>query len=161
MMWVIRAGQNALHYDKFVQNSKVYIPWDGYKIDLSDIKMRADFRTVVEKEKGTDNRTSVSNWAGQLYTFTQEIEKNDLVLIPSKGSHTYCLARIIGIYHFDENEVGNLYHCRDIEILEKDIPKDIFSQAVIYSLGAYRTIFKAKYEDEIMRAINKWKDGRR
>ncbi len=51
MMWVIRAGQNALYYDKFIQNSKVYIPWDGYKLDLSEIKSRSDFRTVVEKEK--------------------------------------------------------------------------------------------------------------
>lgn len=161
MMWVIRAGQNALHYDKFVQNSKVYIPWDGYKLDLSNVKTRADFRTVVEKEKGTDNRTSVSNWAGQLYTFTQEIEEDDLVLIPSKGSHTYCLAKITGTYCFDENETDNLYHCRDIEILEADIPRDIFSQTVIYSLGAFRTIFKAKHEDEIMKTINKWREGRR
>lgn len=159
MMWVIRAGQNALYYDKYIQNSKVYIPWDGYKLDLSEIKSRSDFRTVVEKEKGTDNRTSVSNWAGQLYTFTQEIDEGDLVLIPSKGSHTYCLAKIVGNYRFDKNEKDKLYHCRNIEILERDIPRDIFSQSVIYSLGAFRTIFKAKHEDEIMKTLNKWKVG--
>lgn len=96
MMWVVRAGQNALHYDKYIQNSKVYIPWDGYKMDFSGIMTRADFRTVVEKEKDADNRTSVSNWAGQLYTFTREIQVGDTVLIPSKGSHTYCLAKIMG-----------------------------------------------------------------
>ena len=158
MMWVIRAGQNALHYDKYIQNSKVYIPWDGYKIDLSEIKTRAEFKTVVEKEKGTNNRTSVSNWAGQLYTFTQGIEKGDLILIPSKGSHTFCLAKIKGDYSFDENEKDKLYHCRDIEILKKDIPKNIFSQSVIYSLGAFRTIFKAKRESEILKTINEWKE---
>jgi predicted Mrr-cat superfamily restriction endonuclease len=161
MMWVIRAGQNALHYDKYIQNSKVYIPWDGYNMDLSGIKTRADFRTVVEKEKGTDNRTSVSNWAGQLYTFTQEMETGDFVLIPSKGSHTYCLAKISGEYRFNKNDKDKLYHCRDIDILEMDIPRDIFSQSVIYSLGAFRTIFKAKHEDEIMNTINKWKEERR
>ena len=161
MMWVIRAGQNALYYDKYIQNSKVYIPWDGYKIDLSGIKTRADFRTVVESEKGTNNRTSISNWAGQLYAFTQEIENGDLILIPSKGSHTFCLAIIKGNYHFDENERDKLYHCRDIEILKTDIPKSVFSQSVIYSLGAFRTIFKAKHEDEIMKTINEWKEGDR
>ena len=161
MMWVIRAGQNALYYDKYILNSKVYVPWDGYQMDLSQIRTRADFRTVVEKEKGTDNRTSVSNWAGQLYTFTQEIKTGDLVLIPSKGSHTYCLAKIVSNYHFDKNEKDKLYHCRDIEILERDIPRDVFSQTVIYSLGAFRTIFKAKHEDEIMKTINKWKEARR
>ena len=161
MMWVIRAGQHSLHYDKYIENSKVYIPWEGYKIDLSEIKTRSDFRAVVEKEKGTDNRTSVSNWAGQLYTFAQEIEKGDYVLIPSKGSHTYCLARIAGDYYFDKSEKDKLYHSRDIEIVETDIPRDIFSQSVIYSLGAFRTIFKAKHEDEIMKTISKWKEERR
>lgn len=161
MMWVIRAGQNALYYDKYIQNLKVYLPWDGYYLDLSEIKSRTDFRAVVEKEKGTDNRTSVSNWAGQLYTFTQEIENGDLVLIPSKGSHTYCLAKITGDYCFDKNEKDKLYHCREIEILQKDIPRNVFSQSVIYSLGAFRTIFKAKHEDEIMKTIDRWKEGRR
>ncbi len=162
MMWVIRAGQNALYYDKYIQNSKVYIPWDGYKLDLFEIKSRSDFGTIVEKEKGTDNnRTSVSNWAGQLYTFTQEIKNGDLVLIPSKGIHTYCFAKITGDYRFDKSEKGKLYHCRDIEFLQKDIPRNVFSQSVIYSFGAFRTIFKAKHEDEIMKTIDKWKEGHR
>ena len=52
MMWVIRAGQNSLYYDKYIHNSKVYIPWSGYKMDLSGLKTRVDFRTVVEKKRG-------------------------------------------------------------------------------------------------------------
>ena len=161
MMWVIRAGQNALYYDKYIQNSKVYIPWDGYRIDLSGYKTLADFRSVVEKEKGTDNRTSVSNWASQLYVFAQKMENGDLALIPSKGSHTYCLAKITGNYCFDKSEKDKLYHCRDIEILELGIPREVFTQSVIYSLGAFRTMFKAKHEDEIINTINKWKEERR
>ena len=35
MMWVIRAGQNSGFYDKYLRTSRVYIPWDGYKYDLS------------------------------------------------------------------------------------------------------------------------------
>ena len=160
-MWVVRAGQKSGFYDKYLKASRVYIPWDGYKFDLSSVKERADFRAIVEKEKGTDNCTSVSNWAGQLYTFTQEIQENDYVLIPSRGSRSYCLAKITGEYSFDGKEPDKLYHSRPIEILLKDIPRDIFSQSVIYSLGAFRTIFKAKHEDEIMNTINKWKEAHR
>ena len=161
MMWVIRAGQNSGFYDKYLKESRVYIPWDGYRFDLSSVKERADFRAVVEKEKKTDNRTSVSNWAGQLYTFTSEMQVGDYVLIPSRGSRSYCLAKIAGEYRFDESEPDKLYHSRPIEILLKDIPRDIFSQSVIYSLGAFRTIFKAKHEDEIMNTINKKKEAHR
>ena len=161
MMWVIRAGQDSLYYDKYLETSKVYIPWDGYKMDFSNIKTRSDFRPVVEKEKGTDNRTSVSNWAGQLYNFTQEIERGDYVLIPSRGSHTYCLAKITGDYFFNASDKDELYHSRSIEVIGKDIPREIFSQTVIYSLGAFRTIFKAKHEDEIKKTIKKWREARK
>lgn len=161
MMWVIRAGQNALYYDKYIKNLRIYIPWDGYKMDLSEVKNRTDYRTIVEKEKGSSNRTSVSNWAGQLYSFIHEINCGDYVLIPSRNSRTFCLAKITGGYFFDENEKDKLYHSRTIEILESVIPKEIFSQSVIYSLGAFRTIFKAHHEDEIMKTINEWKEERR
>ncbi len=161
MMWVIRAGQNSGFYDKYLKDSRVYIPWDGYRFDLSEIEDRASFRAVVEKEKKTENRTSVSNWAGQLFTFTKEISTGDYVLIPSKGSRSYCLAKIAGDYSFDEKDSDKLYHSRPIEILMTDIPRDIFSQSIIYSLGAFRTIFKAKHEDEIMNMIRKWKEARR
>ena len=45
-----------------------------------------------------------------------------------------------------------------IEIKECKIPASIFSQTVRYSLGAFRTIFKVKYEEEILKEIDKWKE---
>lgn len=158
MMWVMRAGQNSIYFDKFLSESKVFLPWTGFKEDLSCFSCRPEFRSLVEKEKGDVHRTSVSNWAGQLYSFTVDAKKDDWVLIPSKGSHTYCLSKITGDYAFDENEPSELYHSRGIKVILKDIPKSIFSQEIIYSLGAFRTIFKARHEEEIIRTIKKWKD---
>lgn len=161
MMWVIRAGRNSRFYDKYLQNSRVYIPWEGYQLNLSAVEDKADFRTVVEKERMTHNLTSVSNWAGQLYTFTNKIQENDLVMIPSKGSRQYCLAKITGSYCYDENEPDKLYHSRPMEILIKDIPRKIFPQSIIYSLGAFRTIFKVRQEDEVIGTIKKWREAHR
>ena len=158
MMWVIRAGQNSLYFDKFIENNKVYIPWNGYHMNLSAFPTRTELRTLVEKEKGTVSRTSVSNWAGQLFCFVNEIKKKDLVLIPSKGSRTYCVARISGDYMYDESNSDGLYHSRDISILLTGVPREIFSQEIIYSLGAFRTIFKAHHEEEIIRRIKSWKE---
>ena len=159
MMWVIRAGQKSIYYDKYLKESKVYIPWDGYRMNLGSIMKREDYRSIVEKEKGVNNRTSVSNWAGQLYSFAKEMKKGDYVLIPSKGSRLYCLATIVGDYCFDKDEKDKLYHSHDIKVLENDVPREVFSQAIVYSLGTFRTIFKVKQEEEIMQAISKWKEG--
>ena len=158
MMWVMRAGKNSVYYDKFLSESKVFLPWNGFQQDLTVINSLPEFRALVEKEKGEVHRTSVSNWAGQLYSFVHVAKKDDLVLIPSKGSHTYCLAKLIGNYNFNKSDPEKLYHSRRIKVIMKGIPKDIFSQKVIYSLGAFRTLFKAKHEEEIIRTIKVWKE---
>lgn len=156
-MWVIRAGQDSRYFDKYITEKKIYIPWDGYRMDLCSLNTRPDFRAVVVEEKQTDNRTSVSNWAGQLYSFVQEMDVGDYALIPTKGSRTYYLTRIKSEYQFNPEEKDNLYHSRGISILVRDIPRTIFSQTIIYSLGAFRTLFKAKQEKEILTAIEKWR----
>ncbi len=156
-MWVIRAGQDSLYFEKYIHNSRVFIPWEGYNLDLSLTKTRTDYRFIVEKEKNTTNRTSVSNWAGQLFSFVHEIRIGDYALLPSKGSRTYHLTRIKGPYQFNAKDNDKLYHSREIEIIETDIPREIFPQPIIYSLGAYRTIFKVKQENEVLKTIEKWR----
>ena len=160
MMWVTRAGQNSIYFEKFLENSRIYIPWDGYRLDLSKMTIRPEYRKVVEEEKGTDNRTTVSNWAGQLFTFVHEVKIGDMILIPSKGSRSYCVAKITGDYEYNESEPDGLYHSREFKLLMKGIPRDIFSQEIIYSLGAFRTIFKANHEEEIVRMIKKWRESK-
>lgn len=158
MMWVIRAGKNGVYHDVFVANRKAYLSWDGYRYDLSSIESMADCREIVKKEKKTSNRTSISNWASQLYLFVQAIEVGQYVLIPSRCSRTYTLARITGTYSYDDKASDPFCHFRTMEIVEEAIPREIFEQNTAYSLNAFRTIFKAKNEEEIMKTINKWKE---
>lgn len=159
MLWVVRAGQKSIYAEKFIDNSKIYIPWDGYKISLCTLQSREQIRKIVEKEKNTDNRTSVSNWAGQLYSFAYEMKEGDYILIPMYKSREYVLAKIDGDYEYDINEIDSLYHNRKIKILCKAIPADIFAQSIRYSLGTFRTIFRVRQEDEILMTIKRWKKG--
>lgn len=81
----------------------------------------------------------------------------DYVLIPHKSSKKYSLARIIGEYAFGSKAKHQLWHSRRIEMISEDIPREIFNQSIQYFLGAYRTIFKAKQEEEIIKAIGQYK----
>ena len=155
MMWVVRAGQKSIFYEKFIENQRIYIPWEGYRFSLKGITNKSEFRQIVEKEKKIENKTSISNWSGQLYSFVEQMKENDLVLIPTKGSHTYTLAKIKSEYFFSNED--NLCHYRKIEIIEKAIPRSIFPQHIVYSLGTFRTIFKVKQEEEILCRILQWK----
>lgn len=151
MLWVCRAGQKGCYFTKYIEERRIYLPWDGYRCDLSQYESLDDFRPIVVKEKQTDNRTSVSNWAGQLYAFVKQMQIGDYVMIPSASSRSYVFARIAGDYEYQEND--DLRHSRSIDIIKEDISREVFSQSIQYSLGAYRTVFQPRYEEEIVKTI--------
>jgi restriction system protein len=159
MIWVIRAGIESIYLPKFMNSGRIFLPWEGYKINFNGLETREDFKQLVIKEKGNQSRTTIANWAGMLFSFTKEMNVGDEVLVPARHSQTYCLANIIGEYEFNISDEDGLYHSRRIEVNTSDIPRNIFSQQVIYSLGAFRTIFRVKYEDEIVASITKWSKG--
>ena len=161
MLWVCRSGVNALHYEYFVKNEKIFIAWDGFMTDLSELSTREQYKQLVISEKGEAPRTSVSNWSGQLYSFCREMTIGEYVLIPSKGSHTYTLARIVGDYEFDPHDEEQLWHSRKVKIIANGIPRSIFSQTLQYSLGAYRTIFKIKNDTELLHTVKQYRESKR
>lgn len=156
-MWVCRAGKNAVYLDYFIRQKRIFLAWTGFKINLSKINDKKEYRNLVSKEMGTSNTTSISNWTGQILAFVKEMQVGDKVLIPYKGSRSFALVSIRGSYEFNEKDEVSLYHSRKVEVDAISIPADIFPQNIKYDLRAYRTIYKVKNEDYILDLINKWK----
>ena len=154
-MWVCRSGTDAKHYDAFKYNNVIFLAWDGFDINLNSFTDKNDLRAYVINERHTDNRTSVSNWIGQLISFSKEMKSGEYVLIPNRRSRTYSLAKIIGDYEYRKFPNTDLYHSHDIEFLYHDIPREIFDQDIVYSLGAYRTLFKVREEKRVLDTIKK------
>ena len=143
MIWVCRSGRNSCYYSKYIEKGRIYLPWDGYNLDLSKYALLEEFRPVVAKEKETDNRTSISNWAGQLFSFVKQMNVDDYVLIPTPHSLSYTFGRITGEYQYCAED--SLHHSRSVEIIKEHIPRTAFPQYIQYSLGAYRTVFHPRY----------------
>lgn len=152
MMWVVRSGKAGIYYQKYINDCRIYLPWDGYHMDLSSYSSFTDYRDLVIKEKNPESDTSVSNWASQLYYFTHGIAIGDYVLIPGPRSLKYVLAVVTGSYEFCKD--SKLYHSRRIKIISQPIPRSIFTQRTQHSLGAFRTVFKVKQETEILTLAN-------
>lgn len=157
MIWVCRAGKNSVYLDTFLQTEKIYLPWEGFKVDLKQYPSREQIKSLVCMEKGDAARTSISNWSGQLYSFCWEMNAGDYSLIPHLGSRAYTFAKIIGDYEFCDSDPRDLWHSRKMKILLSDIPREIFSQSMRYSLGAYRTIFRIREEEELLTSISKYR----
>lgn len=158
MMWVCRAGKKSKELDFFVKTERIYMPWDGFAANYSNLDKLEEFRLIVEKEKNVNNRTTVSNLASQLYQFVNGISIGDYVLIPCENSWFYHLAKVIGGYNYSDEDY--LRHSRKIEFIIKDIPREIFDYHILSSLGAYRTLFKAKNEQIILDTIKKWEENK-
>lgn len=158
MLWVIRAGKKDRYIEKFISDNKIYMPWDGFAEPLTECRNREDYRKLVAVEMQVTNTTSISNWSGQLYSFVHDLKIGDYIVVPVSISKTYCLGIITGEYSFDKD--NTLHHCRTVKFIEKEIPKDIFSQKIKYSLAAYRTLFKLRDEEEFNICVKEWKEGK-
>ncbi len=158
-MWLCRTGKKYEYYTAIAEHSELFLPWEGFNVDFSSLDGRSAFRELVQSEMHSDNQTSISNWSGQLYAFCNEIEVEDLILLPERVGF-YSLAQITGEYRYCENSIYGLHHCRNVVLLKRGIPRDIFPQHIKYSLQAYRTLFQVKNEDEVKETILKWKKER-
>lgn len=149
MMWVCRPGKHSCLYERVLDDKTIFLGWNGYEVDLSDYSTIEDFRALVIAEKNPDAPTAISNWAGQLYSFCVDMKVGDYVLVPGKSSRFYTLAVIIDNYKYEQ---GKEYpHSRKINILKERIDRECFTQSTQYSLGAFRTVFKVKQEEEVLK----------
>ena len=157
-MWICRAGRDAVYLEYYIEKSRIYLAWDGFKINFSAVSDKKEYRTIVAEEKDTQNPTSISNWAGQITAFVFDMKIGDYVLIPHRSSAYFELAQISGDYEYNAENEEKLYHSRKVRILNADIPKRIFPQTIQYGLRAYRTVYKVRNEDQILRIIESWRE---
>ena len=156
-MWICRAGKDASYINQVKEYGMIRLFWDGYGKDYTEVIDLKEFRNIVEAERGQFNKITISNWAAQLHAFCCEMKLNDYVLIPYYKAQSYMLVRIIGKYEYHEKE--SFPHVRRVEIIKESIPKRIFPQDVIYSLNAFRTIYRVKKEDFILEIIEQYREG--
>ena len=150
-MWICRAGKDACYLSKVLKENRIFLFWDGFQGDYSSLKELREFRDIVQGERAESSKTSISNWAAQLHAFCIGMQCEDYIMIPHYKARYYTLARIIGVYEY--NEAEKFRHSRNIEIVKTDIPKNIFDQSQRFSLNAFRTVYKVREEEELLKTI--------
>lgn len=151
-VWICRPGKSAKYEKEFLETNRIYLAWEGYDYDLSELTIRDEIKKVIISERNVTNRTTISNWSGMIWSFVNEMKKDDLVLIPGLKSKKYTLARITGEYEYKSVEFS-LFHSREIEIINTNIERNIFPLEAQYSLGAFWTIFKTNKANEIINSL--------
>ncbi len=160
-VWLIRAGSHGEYEQKFIQENRVYVTWDGLAADLSKLQDKASLVTLLAEHYPDSKPNALQNWARQLWPFAYDMKIGDIVVLPLKSQPAIQVAEIIGDYHFEPNAEDPYFHWRAVKWIGEAVPRTHFGQDLLYSFGAFLTICRiqrnnAEQRIAAMRA-NDWK----
>ena len=153
-LWLVRAGRVGQSEDGALQYGVATIGWNDLQ-DLSAIKSREELRDLYEKVYPGTKKMAVANEVGQIWTFINRIQLNDLIVLPLKLRSAIAMGKVTGTYQYRTDLSANIHHVRPVEWIETDLPRTRFEQDLLYSFGAYMTVCQIQRNnaEERVRAI--------
>lgn len=139
-IWLIRAGSHGEYEQKFIQENRVYVTWEGLDVDLSKLPNRAALSEVMEQRYPDTKPKAIMNWVSQVWPFAHDIKKGDLVVVPLKTQPVVYIGEVTGDYHAEAMGPDPFYHWRPVRWVGEAVPRTHFGQDLLYSLGAFLTI---------------------
>ena len=162
-LWLVRAGSHGEYEKKFFEENRIFLTWDGLSHDLSGMKNRGQFRTLLEKVYSDAPKGRIRNFVGQIWAFSQGIKVGDWIVLPSKQKPAIHIAEVKGNYTFNPEGEDPFFHYREIEWIAQDVPRTNFDQDLLYSFGAFMTVCQVSRNDAEIRvrnmAKNRWKSS--
>lgn len=160
-IWLIRAGSHGEYEQKFIQEGRVYVTWDGLDIDLGKLKQRADLTAAMTERYADTKPKAIQNWVSQVWPFAHEIKKGDLIVMPLKTQPAIYIGEVTGDYQPAPDGPNPFYHWRAVKWIAEGVPRSNFGKDLLFTFGAFLTICRvqrnnAEQRIAAMRA-NGWK----
>ncbi len=143
-LWLNRAGSRGQYEDRFLEQNRIYLTWNGLNTDLSKAKNKGDIASVLRVQYPEAPKGRISQNTGQLWSFVGRMSPGDWVALPSKQGPVIHIGEIVGDYEYDPNAEDPYYHSRRVQWLQLEIPRSHFDGDILASLGAFSTICQIK-----------------
>lgn len=160
-VWMVRAGRHGEFEQKFLQENKVYVTWDRLAVDIGKMKDRQQLLNEMTSIYPDAKIKAILNNVSQIWPFAHDMQKGDLVVLPSKMQPSIYIGEITGDYEFDPNAVDPYFHWRAVKWIGDAIPRSNFGQDLLYSFGAFMTICRIQRNNAAERIVamraNGWK----
>jgi restriction system protein len=118
-------------------------------------KLKTHYAERMPEKSMAHIRTS----AGQVFRFAHEMQVDDPIVYPIKGSRDVLIGRIAGPYEYRDDpelQAADAANVRKVEWLQR-VPRVAFSQPALNSFGAFLSVFQV---DEHLPEINEVLAGR-
>jgi restriction system protein len=146
-LWLIRAGSRGEHEQKFLDEGRVYVAWDGLNVDLMQLADRQALIQAMEQRYPDEKPKALINWSSQVWSFGREMAAGDWVVMPSKIQSGLYFGELKGSYNYAASGPDPYFHWREIDWFSGLIPRSVFPQDLLYSFGAFLTICKVQRND--------------
>ena len=150
-LWTVRCGGDGAYEQEAVAQKIVGIGWGGLG-DISKIDSREELMLHFATTLPNDSLASIRNQLAQVYAFRSRIQIGDLVALPLRNSASIAFGRITGDYKFVKDAHHYVSHQRSVEWI-KEVPRSLIDQDLLYSFGAFSTVFEVKRNDAEVRII--------
>jgi restriction system protein len=157
-IWGVRAGKGGEADTLFLTNCVVALGLEKVGKLQAQSDRQSIKRAIVASYPGT-SATALARNAGQLFHFLHDIRTDDLVVYPSRIDGAVHIGVIQGPYYYDFSLLAEYPHRRPVKWLVS-APRDRFSQAALFEMGAATTLFRIRrHADEFYEAArkDKWK----
>ena len=139
-LWMVRAGRQGEFQTRFFEDNRIYLTWRETTDDLHDVRDRKALRETLAGLYPGESKSRVANWAGQIAAFIFDMTGGDLVVVPRKNKAAVAIGQIQGGYVYEGKAEMPYRHSRAVKWLNLDVPRAVFDQDLLYSLGAIMTI---------------------
>jgi restriction system protein len=139
-IWLIRAGSHGEYEQKFIQENRVFVTWEGLDVDLSQLPNRAALTDAMAQRYPDTKPKAIMNWVSQVWPFAHEIKKGDLVVLPLKTQPVVYIGEVTGDYRSEAAGPDPFFHWRSVKWVGEAVPRTHFGQDLLYSFGAFLTI---------------------
>jgi len=157
-IWLVRAGSHGEFEQKFLDDKRVYVTWDGLNTNIAKLADRdALFETMKSTYPGA-KQNRLLNWVRQVWPFAHEMRRGDLVIVPLKSEPSIWIGEITGDYQFDAKAQDPYFHWRTVKWVGEGVPRSHFGKDLLFSFGAFLTICRVKRNNAEARILAMWKN---
>ncbi len=139
-VWLVRAGSHGEYEQKFLQENRIYLTWDGFDAPLDQFSNRDSLIEYLAKLDVEAKPRKLINYASQIWPFAHDMQEGDRVILPSKLQPVIYIGQITSKCYHQLGAENPFYHWRSVEWLPDAVPRSHFSQDLLYSFGAFLTV---------------------
>ncbi|MBZ2169045.1 restriction endonuclease [Marinobacter sp. F4216] len=158
-LWLTRAGSHGEFEQKFLDERRIYLTWDGLNANLAALDSRESLLEHLEEAYPDEKLKRLQNHSSQIWAFTKSMQNGDWVVLPSKKQPVVYVGRITGDYIHNPESPDPFFHWRTVDWFGLEIPRSHFGQDLLYSFGAFMTICRIRRNNALQRLQAMYENG--